>query len=124
MGQHITGGDTSVISNMVRSDFQVIGRDEEEYVLMFAQDLDVGFITGRYVINQTFVLEIEPMAVPGGTGGIIKNGLMRDLDAEDITQDLSSFSGWHCERNIEGQNQTEDILTVMNSCQLDRRLIW
>ena len=56
---------------MVRSDFQVIGRDEEEYVLMFAQDLDVGFITGRYVINQTFVLEIEPMAVPGGTGGVI-----------------------------------------------------
>ena len=61
---------------MVRGDFQVIGRDEEEYVLMFAQDLDVGFITGRYVINQTFVLEIEPVAVPGGTGGIIKNGLM------------------------------------------------
>jgi len=60
---------------MIRSDFQAFGRDKEEYVLMFAQDLDVSLITGRDIIDQTFVLEIKPMTEPGGTGGIIEDGL-------------------------------------------------
>lgn len=50
---------------------------------MFAQDLDIGFITCADVINRAFVLDIEAMAVKGGGFGIIKDSLIRDIDIKD-----------------------------------------
>jgi hypothetical protein len=115
---------TPVVGQMIRSDFQVLGRDKEKDVMVLTQDLDVRLITCRDVIDLAFVLDIESMTVPGGTGGIIENGLMRDLDTEDITHDLSGLPSRNGKRNIEGQNQAKDILAVMDSCQLDWRFIW
>ena len=109
---------------MIRSNLQVFGRNKEPDVIVLAQYLDVGLITGRDIIYQAFVLEVESVAVPGSASGIIENCLMGNLDAEDVAQDLSCFSGWYGKRNIKGQNQTEDIFAVMYSCQLYRRLIW
>lgn len=41
---------------MVGSDFKVIGGDEKEDVVMFALDLDVGFIAGSKGVDVAFVL--------------------------------------------------------------------
>ena len=35
---------TAVVSDMIGGDFQALGRDEEENVVMLAENLDVGFI--------------------------------------------------------------------------------
>lgn len=113
----------SVVCQMIRSDLQILGRDKEKDVMVLTKNLDVGLITGRDIINQAFVPEIEAMTIPGGAGSVVENGLMRNLDAEDIAQDLSCFSGRNGKRNIEGQNQAKDILAVMDSCQLDRRFV-
>lgn len=61
---------------MIRSNLQVFGRDKEPDVIVLAQYFDVGFITGRDVINLAFVLEVEAVAMPGGTGGVVENSLM------------------------------------------------
>lgn len=113
-----------VVGHVIRGDFQALGRDKEEDIMVLAQDLDVGLITGRDIIDMAFVFEIESVAVPSGASGIIENGLMRNLDTEDFAQDLSSFSGRNGERNIEGQNQAKHVFAVMDSRQLDRRFVW
>jgi len=41
---------------MVGSDFMVISGDEKEDVVMFALDLDIGFIAGSKGVDITFVL--------------------------------------------------------------------
>lgn len=84
---------TPVVGHVISGNFKVPGRYKEPDVLVLAQDLDVGLITGRDIIDAAFVLEIEAMAVPGGASGIIENGLMRNPDTEDFAHDLSSFSG-------------------------------
>ena len=75
---------TPVVGHVISGDFKVPGRYKEPDVLVLAQDLDVGLITGGDIVNKTFVFEIEPVAVPSGTGSVIENGLMRNLDAEDF----------------------------------------
>ena len=115
---------SSVVSQMIRCDLQIFGRDKEKDIVVLTKNLDVGLITGRDVINHAFVLEIEAMTVPGSAGSVVENGLMRNLDTKDIAQDLRCFSGRNGKRNIEGQNQPEDILAVMDLCQLHRRFVW
>jgi hypothetical protein len=58
--------------------------------------------------------EVEAVTVPGGTGSVIEHRLIRDLDTEDISEDSRSLSGRNGKRDIEGQDQAEDILAVMD----------
>ena len=46
----------TIVGYMIGSDFKVISGDEKEDVLMFALDLDVGFIAGSKGVDTTFVL--------------------------------------------------------------------
>ena len=39
------------VCQVVGGDFESLGRDEEEDIVMFAQDLDVGLIPSDYIIN-------------------------------------------------------------------------
>jgi hypothetical protein len=48
---------------MIGGDFQVFGRDEEEGVLVLAQDPDIGFIAGLDGIDRAFMPEVEAVAV-------------------------------------------------------------
>lgn len=46
-------GDDSVLGvpgvcEVISGDFEVLGRDKEEDVIMFAHDFDISFITGAY----------------------------------------------------------------------------
>lgn len=112
-----------IVSNVVGRDFQVLAGDEEEHVMVLAQHLYVGLITGADVIDLTFMSEVEAMTVPGGPGSVIEHRLMRDLHAKDISEDSRSLSGRDCKRDIEGQYQTKDILAVMDFGKFDRRFV-
>ena len=87
-----------------------------------AEDADVGFIAGGDVIDGTFVFEIEAVAVVGGRLSVVENGLVRDADIKDVLQDESGFSGADGEGDVEGQDEPEDILGVVNSSDVDGRL--
>jgi len=100
----------TVVSDVIGGDFEAQRRDEEEHVVVLAQDLDVGFITGGDVVNAAFAMEIEAVAVESSSGGIVQHGLIRNPDIEDVAQNGGGFSGRDGERYIKGQDQTEDIL--------------
>lgn len=108
---------------MISRDFQVLAGDKEEHVMVFAQHLDVGLITGTDGVYRSFMFQVEAVAVPGRPGSVIEHRLMRDLHTEDISEDSRSLSGWDGKRDIEGQDQAENILTVMDFGKLDRRLV-
>ena len=112
-----------VVSNVVGRDFQVLAGNEEEDVMVFAQHLDIGLITGADGVNRSFMPEVETVTVPGGPGSIIEHRLMRNLHTEDISENSRSLSGRDGKRDIEGQDQAEDILTVMDFGQFDRRFV-
>ena len=40
---------------VVGGDFEVLGRDEEEDIVMLSKDLDVGLISCAYFINRSFM---------------------------------------------------------------------
>ena len=108
-----------VVGDVIGGDFEALGRNKEENVVMLAQDLDVGFIAGGNGIDAAFVVEIEAVAVKSCCCGIVQHCLIRNPDIEDVPQDGRGFPGRNCERDIEGQDQAKDVLGVMDSRQSD-----
>lgn len=78
-GQHL-----SVVGEVVSGDFEGLGGDEEEDEVVFALDLDIGFICSADRINGAFSLEIEEVAVIGSGFSVIEYGLVGDWDAKDM----------------------------------------
>ena len=103
-GQHL-----SVIGEVVSGNFKGLGGDEEEDEVVFALDLDVGFICGADGINGAFSLEIEEVAVVGSGFSVIEHGLVGDGDAKDIAQDEGGFAGGDGTGDVEGQDKAQDI---------------
>lgn len=73
----------SVVDNVVSGDLQAFRGDKEEDIIMFAQDLDIGFITCADVIDRAFILDVKAMTVKGGGFGIIEDGLIREIDIKN-----------------------------------------
>lgn len=61
----------SGIGQVVGGDLEIFGRDEEEDIVTFSEDLDVGFIRSAEIINGSLVGEVEAMAIEGGGSGIV-----------------------------------------------------
>lgn len=61
------------------------------------------------------------MAVIGSSFGVVEDGLVRDADIKDVLQDEGGFSGADGEGDVEGQDEAEDILGVVNSVNIDER---
>ena len=78
-----SGLSVSVVGDVVSGDLKAFRGDKEEDVIVFAQDLDIGFITCTDVIDRAFILEVKAMAVKGGSFSIIEDSLIRDLDVKD-----------------------------------------
>jgi hypothetical protein len=96
-GQHL-----SVIGEVVSGDVKRFGGDEEEDEVMFASDLDVGFICGADRIDGAFSLEIKEVAVVGGALSVIEHGLVGDGDVKDVAQDEGGFSSCDGAGDVEG----------------------
>jgi hypothetical protein len=78
---------------MVGGDLETLGRDEEEDIVMFAQDLDVGLIACVDLINRSLMGQVEAVAREGGCGGIVEDGLVGERDTEDGSEDQSRLPG-------------------------------
>ncbi len=59
------------------------------------------------------------MAVVGCGLGVIEDGLVRDADIKNILQDIGSFAGRDSEGDVEGQDEAEDVLRVVDSSDVD-----
>jgi hypothetical protein len=64
------------------------------------------------------------VAVVGGRLGVIERGLIRDGDIKDLSRDIGSFAGGDSKRDVEGQDEAEDVLRVMDSSDVDEWLEW
>lgn len=60
----------------------------------------------------------------GGGFSVVEDGLVRDADIEDVLQDEGGFSGADGEGDVEGQDEAEDVLGVVNSVNVDVRFEW
>lgn len=58
-----------------------------------AEDADVGFVSGGYIVNGPFESKVKTVAVIGGGFGVVENGLVRDADIKNILKDIGCFSG-------------------------------
>ena len=112
----------SGVGQMVGRDLEVLGRDEEEDIVMFSEDLDVGFIPSAYVINWSFAGEVKAMAIEGGRGCVVQYGLIRDRDGEDRPEDEGRFSCTEGEGDVKSQDKAKNIRGVVDFGQVDGRL--
>ena len=63
------------------------------------------------------------MAVISGRLGVIKNGLVRDVDIKDLLHDIGGFAGRDGEGYVEGQDEAEDVWRVMDPVNIDEGFI-
>ncbi len=103
---------------MVGRDLEIPGRDEEEDIVMFPHDLDVGLIPCADLINSSLMGEVEAMAIEGGGCCIVKDGLVGEGDTEYGSEDQSGLSGAQGKGDIKGEYKAEDIRGVVDSGQI------
>lgn len=113
----------SVICDVIGRNFEALGRDKEEDVIMLALDFDIGFITGAYGVDRSFMLQIEGMAVESGSRSVIEDGLIRDLDVKDRAENEGGFSGSDSKRDVKGEDKAEDIGSIVNFREIDFGII-
>jgi hypothetical protein len=89
----MAGEGISGVCHMVGRDLETLGRDEEEHIVMFPHELDVGFIPCAYVINRSLTGEVKAMAIEGGCGCIIEYGLVGEVDTEYGSEDQGGLPG-------------------------------
>lgn len=108
---------------MIGRNFEAFGGDKEEDVIMLALDFNVGFIARAYWVDMAFMLQIEGMAVESSSGSVIEDGLIRDVDVEDRSENVCSFPGSDGKRNIEGEDKTKDVGRIVDFSKIDFGLI-
>lgn len=113
----------SVICDVIGRNFEALGRDKEEDIIMLTLDFNVGFIAGAYGVDRAFMLQIEGMAVESGSGGVIEDGLIRDLDVKDRAENEGGFSGSNCKRDVKGKDKAEDIGSIVDFSKIDFGII-
>lgn len=118
-----SGLNASVIGNVICGNLKAFTADKEKDVMMFAHDLDIGFIAGANRVDGAFMFQIKAMAVEGSGGGVIQDSLIRDLDVKDISEDMSCFSGSDSVRDIEGEDKAENIRGIMDIREIDIRFV-
>jgi len=63
------------------------------------------------------------MAAIGSGLGVVEYGLIRDVDIKDFLHDVGGFAGRDGEGDVEGQDESEDVLRIMDSVNIDEGLI-
>jgi hypothetical protein len=63
------------------------------------------------------------MAAIGSGLGVVEYSLIRDVDIKDFLHDVGGFAGRDGEGDVEGQDETKDVLRVMDSVNIDEGFI-
>jgi len=111
-----------VVGCVVGGDLEALGRDEKEDIVVFAHDLDVGFIACADLVDGSFILEVEAVAVKGSSCGIVEDRLIGDGDTEDGSEDQGGLSGAQRKGDIEGEDEAENMGSLVDSGKIDRGL--
>ena len=98
-----------IIREMVSVDGTRYGADGEPGVVPFATDADVGFVGGKQRIDQAFVMGVELVAEHGSMLGVVKNGLVRDGDLKNVSEDMGRLSGAGSVGDVESQDKAESV---------------
>jgi hypothetical protein len=107
---------------VVGSDLETLGRDEEEDIVMFPEDFDVGFIPCVYFIDGSFTGQVKAVAIEGGRCRIVQDGLIGDRDGEHGPEHESRLSGAEGEGDIKSQDQAKNMGSVVDGPQIHDRL--
>ena len=106
---------------MIREDLASRFGEKEKDEAVLAADFDVGFIAGQMGVQRALVCEIEAMAMHGRGLRIVEHGLMRDRDAEKLFEHERGFARAQRKRNVQRENQTDEMRRLMNARELDVR---
>ena len=106
---------------MIGRDLVRFGIEEKEGVVMFAGHTDISFIAGGRIAERGFMTEVEVVAVVGGSLSVVEDRLITEGDVKDLAQDLGGFTSRECKRDMEGQDQAEQIGRAMNAGQVQER---
>lgn len=113
----------SVVGNVIGGNLKRRGRDKEEDIVVLAHDLDISLIACAYRVYRSFMLEIKGMAVESSGRSVVENGLIRDLDIKNSSQDEGSFSGSNGKGHVESKDKTEDIGSIVDFREVHHRLV-
>jgi len=80
---------------------------------------DIGFVAGGGISEPSLMAEVEVMTVVGGCLGVVEDGLIADGHCEDLAQHLGGFASGQGKRDMEGQDQAQQIRTAVNAGQVE-----
>ncbi len=112
----------SGVCQVVGGDLETLGREEEEHIVMFSHDLDVGLIPGVDLINGSFMPKVKAMAIEGSRSRIVQYGLIGDRDGEHRPEHEGRFSCTQGEGDVKSQDKAKNIGAVVDGPQIDGRL--
>lgn len=115
--------DTFGMMDMIRKNSSGFGREKEKGIEFFCKDFDIRFIAENKIVNFIFKSKIKLMAEESRDLDIIKDGLIRDRDLKNFSEDKSSFSCRDTEGDIEGKSKGKSVKRVSNICEIKRRFI-
>jgi len=90
--------------------------------VVFAHYLDVGLIACAELVDGSLILEVEAVAVKGSSCGIVEDCLIGDGDTEDGSEDQGGLSGAQGKGDIEGEDEAENMGSLVDSGKIDRGL--
>jgi hypothetical protein len=90
---------------VIGRDLVLLGVQEEESVLVLADDTNVGLVAGGGGAERGFVAQVESVAVVGGALSVVEDGLVAERHVEDLTQDLGGLACGEGKGDVEGQDQ-------------------
>jgi hypothetical protein len=67
------------------------------------------------------VAEIKLVTIKSGSGSIVEDGLIRNVDVEDRTHNKGGFSGRDSKRDVKGEDEAKNIRRVVDSGNIDQR---
>jgi len=88
------------VGQVVGGDLESFGRDEEEDIVMFAHDFDVGLIACAYFIDGSLTGQVKAMAIEGGRSRVVQYGLIGDVDGEHGPEDEGRLSRTQGKRDV------------------------
>ena len=82
----------SIVSDVIGNNLERFYSDDQKGVGPVTFYPDIGFITGGHGINRAFEVAIEVMAPVSSGFSVVEDGLVRDMDIENLSENESGFT--------------------------------
>lgn len=117
-------GDNGVLGvafggDMIAGDLVGLRPHEEKRVGLLPVDFDENFVAGTEGIGRPFVREIELVQVTGGSLAVVEDGLVGQRNLEDLAQNACSHPRAEPVRDVEGENEADDVVGTVDAGEID-----